>query len=441
MLGIIGIILSFIVLVFVSYKGWSTLYSAFVVTMIVILFNGMPIAETITGTYLPGVASFAGPYFLMMVFGAIMGKLYDKTGAASSIARWLVRIVMRDSTKMSVEKKTVLSVLITCIAGFILAYGGINNVVLLITLYPLAVAICKEANIPQRFAIGMAASGCNTFVYGLPFSPQMPNVTAMNALGTTSGVAMIPGFIGGVAEVITICVAFSIVIKKARARGESFSYGPNDTVLDENAVLPNPIVSLIPLISIFVLFNVCKLNISLACGVGALLSAVLFYKQAGGVSKLFKHINEGATAATSSLLLIAAVVGFGAVVSATQGYQTILNGLLGLSMSPSLKLIICIVVFAAIAGSPTTAVGMTLPTLGPVFQSMGASLGTVHRISVFAATITDSLPCSGGVIMGVNMSGRSMKEAYPGIFISTMLATAVGTVVVTILCSIPGLAG
>lgn len=441
MLGVVGILLSFVVLVIITYKGLSSLYAAFIVTLIVIVFNGMPLAETLTKVYLPGVASFAGPFFLMMVFGAIMGKLYDKSGAASSIARWLVRIVMRDPSKMSMEKKTVLSVLIICVAGFLLAYGGINNVVLLLTLYPLAVAICKEADIPQRFAIGMAASGCNTFPYGLPFSPQMPNVAAMNALGTSSGVAPIPGFVAGVAEIVVICIAFTVLIKRARARGEVFSYGPNDTVLDENAVLPNPIVSLIPLVAIFVLFNILDVNISVACGVGALLSAIIFYKYLGSkVSSVIKNMNDGAVAACSSLLLIASVVGFGTVVSATEGYQTILNGLLGLNISPMVKLIICILVFAAIAGSPTSAVSMTLPTLGPVFQSMGMSLGAVHRISVFAATVTDSLPCSGGVIMGISLSGRSMKEAYPGIFVSTVLATAVGTVVVTLLCAIPGLA-
>ena len=74
-IGVIGIILALVALMYLAYRDWSPLYLGFIVTLIVIVTNGMPLTATITDVYLPGVASFAGPYFGMMLFGAIIGKL------------------------------------------------------------------------------------------------------------------------------------------------------------------------------------------------------------------------------------------------------------------------------------------------------------------------------------------------------------------------------
>ena len=438
MLSVVGIAIAFVLLIVLSFKGWSTLYTSFIVTAVVIVFSGMDFADTITNVYLPGVSSFVTGFFLVMVFGGMMGKLYDKSGAARSIAQGLTKAFLRPG--MSDSKRISIAVIIAIVLGFLLAYGGINNVALLVTLYPLCVALCKEVNIPQRFAIGLAATGCNTFVYGFPGSPQGPNIAAMNALGTDSYVALVPGIIGGIVECVVIILLFTWMIKKDRAKGINFEYGPNDTALPEDQKLPNFWLSLIPLVSIFITFNFLGLNISLACAVGVLLCIIFFARNLESRSHIIPTMTDGAQAGIISCLLISAVTGFGAVVSASVGYEIMLNGLLGADMPAMVKLLIVILIFAAVAGSPTTAVNMTLPTLGPVFQSMGVSLASVHRISVYAATITDSLPCSGGVVMGVNMSGKPFKESYPPIFVATVVATACGTVAVMILCSIPGLA-
>lgn len=439
-IGVIGIILALVALMYLAYRDWSPLYLGFIVTLIVIVTNGMPLTATITDVYLPGVASFAGPYFGMMLFGAIIGKLYDVSGAATSIARGLISALSPAGSGRSDNFRTAIVVLIACLTGAVLTYGGINNIVLMITMFPLTLSLCAEANIPRRWAIGMAVSGSSTFVVGGVFSPNTTNVAAMNLMGTTSGAALIPGIVGALVEIIVMVIVFTILVSRSRARGEVFAYGPKDTIHESEEKLPSPWLAAIPLVFTFVVFNFLQINITVVLAITTVLSVILFYPQLKkhGVVKI---ANDGAVSATSSLLMISAIVGFGSVVNSAEAFQFLVDKLLALSIHPYFQLIICVLVFAAIAGSSTTAVNLSLPALGPIFTGMGYPAAAIHRIAAFAATVTDSLPCSGGVMLGCHVSNERLRDAYPGIAISTVLATSCGTLTVALMCILfPGLA-
>ena len=60
----------------------------------------------------------------------------------------------------------------------------------------------------------------------------------------------------------------------------------------------------------------------------------------------------------------------------------------------------------------------------------------IHRVGVFAATMLDSLPNSGAVIMAVGLADLKMKEGYPPVFVSTVLATSCGTIMVAVIMSL-----
>lgn len=65
-------------------------------------------------------------------------------------------------------------------------------------------------------------------------------------------------------------------MKRAKVRGEQFCGIDTDPVADETKRVPNFFVALIPLIAIFVVFNVFKLNIILAMLIGLVLALILF---------------------------------------------------------------------------------------------------------------------------------------------------------------------
>jgi H+/gluconate symporter-like permease len=77
-----------------------------------------------------------------------------------------------------------------------------------------------------------------------------------------------------------------------------------------------------------------------------------------------------------------------------------------------------------------------MPVLvGPLTQ-MGLSMVFIHRVGVFAATMIDSLPHSGAVNMAINIADLKMRDAYPAVFCSTVIATTIGTVVVALIMSL-----
>ena len=68
------------------------------------------------------------------------------------------------------------------------------------------------------------------------------------------------------------------------------------------------------------------------------------------------------------------------------------------------------------------------------------SVGAIHRIGCFAATTLDSLPYSGAILMLLPLCRMKLREVYPPLFITTVIATTCGTAAVIITCALfPGL--
>ena len=84
-------------------------------------------------------------------------------------------------------------------------------------------------------------------------------------------------------------------------------------------------------------------------------------------------------------------------------------------------------------GGSTTGTQIALPILAPALSKLGLSLPFIHRVGTFAATMLDSLPNSGAVIMAVGLADLKMKDGYPPVFVSTVLATSCGTIVVSLI--------
>ena len=90
-------------------------------------------------------------------------------------------------------------------------------------------------------------------------------------------------------------------------------------------------------------------------------------------------------------------------------------------------LIGCVAFICMITGGSTTGAQIALPAIAPALTQLGLSLPFIHRVGVFAATMLDSLPNSGSVIMAVGLADLKMKEGYPPVFVSTVVATTCGT--------------
>ena len=62
MLGIIGIVVAVAIFIFMAFKGVNLVVTAMVATVIMILANGMPLYDTLVGTYVASEGAAATGY-------------------------------------------------------------------------------------------------------------------------------------------------------------------------------------------------------------------------------------------------------------------------------------------------------------------------------------------------------------------------------------------
>lgn len=317
--------------------------------------------------------------------------------------------------------------------------GGINASVFIVLMYPIALTIFAHCDIPKRFILGVLGACSYTFTLTMPGSPQVTNVAAMSALGTSAGVAAVPGLIGAAVEIVVIIVLLNIFINKARARGEHFELHPMDPHYDENSPRPKFIVSILPLIVLFILFNVVGVDINICIIISVVISIALFWKQLKGNS-IRELLSTGAAESIHMSMTVAAICGFAGVVTNTEAFTSMLNAIVSIDISPMLICAIVVAAMCMLTGGSSTGQLISLPLIAPKLMELGLSVGAIHRIGCFAATTLDSLPYSGAILMLLPLCRMKLREVYPPLFITTVIATTCGTAAVIITCALfPGL--
>ncbi len=359
-----------------------------------------------------------------------MAKIYAVSGAATSIATTLCDTFLRNAG--SDKKKQLMGIIVVIFASAIICYGGINAAIVIITIYPIALAVFEKCNIPKRFAPGVILGGSCTFALSGPGAPQPTNMIPITILGTSSTAGLIPGLIGMVVEIVVMVVILNKMISKAKAGGESFAYGAKDTFAPADRKQPPFLISLIPLVVLFVLFNVFAVNIVFCTLVSAVLSIALFYRYMDK-DKIRSYVNDEFLSALTPVGSIGAVFGFATCVQKVEAFQGIVDGIMNLAVNPYVLCVISVAFLCALTGGSTTGQSIVLPIVTPILESKGLTAGLIHRIATFSATTLDSLPHSGTILMTVTHADLKMKDAYPAIFVTTTLATIISTVVVTLL--------
>ena len=92
-IGIIGLIVAIISVIYLSFKGLSMVVAAPLSALIIILCNQMDIFGSLIGpenSYMAGLAGFLIKNFGIFILGAILGQYMDKSGATVSIANFIL---------------------------------------------------------------------------------------------------------------------------------------------------------------------------------------------------------------------------------------------------------------------------------------------------------------------------------------------------------------
>ena len=438
-MGVVGCILGFLIVIYLVYKDWSVYIATFVGAFVVVTLTGTSFLTAVTETYINGLFTAINSFFFVLMFGCVQSYLYRESGAAFSIADAVMNKLIRDNA--SDTTKNILGMLIILVIGALLNMGGIIAGVVIVLMYPIALAVFERCDIPKRFILGVLGAGSYTFTLSIPGSPQVTNVAAMTALGTDAAVAPIPGLVGGLTEIVVILLLMNLLINRAKKKGEHFERHPLDPHVDPNMKRPGFLLSLVPMVFLFVVFNFFHLNIVLCLVLSCLMSILLFWHWLR--DKHVKDILGSATVDSIPMTLnVGAICGFAAVITNSEAFQTMLDAITSINTSPIVICAVVVAIMCMLTGGSSTGQLVALPIIAPRLLDMGLSVNVIHRVSVFAATTLDSMPYCGSILMLLPMCHMKLKEIYPPMFVTTVVATTCGTIAVSLMCFLfPGLAG
>lgn len=428
MLSVLFVFLTLALVMFLVFKKVNIVIASLLAAIVLAVLDGQNLLTAMTDTFMSGSANYVKSFFLLFFVSALFGKVMESTGAAAAIARGLANLLG--------EKYAILGVLF---AGMVLCYGGVSALVIAFTMYPLALAVFKRANLPRRLIPGAIAAGCFTFAAAaLPGTPQTINVTPTTYLGTTVTAAPMLGIICGVIGIALTCVYMYWESARARAKGDGFEA---DAVTletlskaDEMGSSINPIIAIIPIIVIIILLVAVKANVLLSMLIGTVVCGGLFFRNVKDISGM---LESAVKSAMTSAVTTGCIVGYGAVVSASTGYAVLSETLTNMNASPLVAYGLTTTILAGAAGSGTGGLAIALNSLAPQYLAQGIPAEVLHRIGTMCAIGLDSLPHNGAVVVLLTLAGMTHKDSYKQIFITTVVFTvivaAIGIVLATIM--------
>ncbi|CAM3883566.1 Citrate transporter [Vibrio aerogenes CECT 7868] len=453
-LGIFGILISLVMLMYFAYRGMSVIWLAPILALIAALFSaGTHMMASYTEVFMSSAAGYVKLYFPAFLLGAVFGKIMDVSGAAKAIARVITGKVGNQN-----------AILAVVLAVSVLTYGGVSMFVVVFAVYPIAAEIFRDSNVPKRLIPGTIALGSFTFTMtALPGSPQIQNTIAMPFFGTTAYAAPILGMIGA-ATMFGLGLLW-LKRREASARAAGEGYGDHADALpesheDENPT-PSAFLSFIPIIIVLLLnflivtFYYPNVNTGYLSDYGtslqkvkgmwsliialtvAIVVALMIFRR--HIPSLREAVNQGGESSIMPIMNTAAAVGFGNVIKSLSAFELIKEMILSVPGTPLLSFAMSTSLLAGITGSASGGLSIALDALGEIYihqaETLGISLETLHRIASIACGGLDSLPHNGAVITLLGICGMTHKDAYKDIFVCTLAIPMIATGVTLIFAS------
>lgn len=424
-ISLIGVFVGLFFLIFMSIKGVTLMIVGPCAAVIVAIFSGVNIIDTLTGAYMTGFANFAVSNFLIFLLSAIFGKMLGDCGAAKFIAYKLVTLA-----KKFPGKEKVVAVLCLTLVQAVLTYGGISLFVVVFTLVAIGKDLFEELDVPWgMYTCATLGSGCFTMTM-LPGSPAIQNLIPMEYLGTTATAAPVLGIISSVLAIfLGICW---IVFLTRRNERKGIGFLPSGAEISKVIVAEKeevPQMSLIkaltPSIVLLIVLNLLQQSAITSLAAACVVTYILFRKD---LKNLRKTVADGSSNALYSIGNVCAVTGFGGVVSSVSAYGLVLGALDSIPGPPIVQLIVAVNLCAGVTGSASGGLGIALESLSQRFLDMGINPQVIHRIASMSSGGLDSLPHNGAVINTLTITRLGHKYGY--------LNYAVMTVVIPIICTV-----
>ncbi|GGA19184.1 GntP family permease [Dyella nitratireducens] len=444
-------------LMLAAYRGYSVILFAPIAALgAVLLTDPSLVAPMFTGLFMEKMVGFLKLYFPVFMLGAVFGKVIELSGFSKAIVASTIGLVGRS--------RAMLSIVLVCA---LLTYGGVSLFVVVFAVYPFAVELFRESNIPKRLIPGTIALGAFTFTMdSLPGTPQIQNIIPTAFFGTTAWAAPWLGSLGALFILVVGMLYLESRRRKAAAAGEGYG----DNLINEPAPfdgskLAHPLIALLPLVLVGVanlvfthviprLYGHTQSFVPAVIGnpppvvqevskiaaiwavEGALLLGILCVLLFAW-RPVTRHFAEGSKAAVSGALLAsmntASEYGFGAVIAALPGFRVVADALRAVP-NPLVNEAVSVTSLAGITGSASGGMSIALAAMADTFvqnaKAAGIPMDVLHRVAAMASGGMDTLPHNGAVITLLAVTGLTHRQSYRDVFAVTLIKTAAVFVVI-----------
>lgn len=416
-LSVIGIIVSLVVIVTLALRGVGIMLIAPLAVVIVSLFSGMGVLDTLMGPYMKGFVNYAAKFYLVFLFASVFGKYMDDSGAAKAVAARIMSVIGH-------EKQIYVLYAISAITT-LLTLGGVSLFVVIFAIMPIARPLFKQMNVPWHLFIAAFYFGIGSLsMTMIPGTPAILNIMPTKYLGTTATAAPLLGIVAGI-----FVVAFNVwymkrELAKSHVRGEGYEEkaGVENTAKGDGSekALPNFWISLLPSIAVIISLNIVKIDIVWSLVIGCLVAAACFWRY---LDNHLSTINTGAFNTAIPVINTCADVGYGMAVAASSGFKLVTDFLVSIPGNPVVSLTIATYLMTGMTGSASGGLGIVLETLISKYVAMGLNPEMLHRVVAIAAGSFDAMPHNGVVITTLAVAGLTHKQAYKHIWWSHVVST------------------
>lgn len=465
MMSMLAILVSLVLLMYLAYRGITVLLLAPLMGALAVLLSGdggllLPIY---TSTFMTALGGYVMQFLPIFLLGSLFGQLMADSGAANTLAHWIVRSVG--------ERRAIVTVVLAC---GLLTYGGVSLFVVAFAIYPVAITLFRTAQVPKRLIPGTIALGAFTFTMtALPGTPAIQNAIPIPYYGTNVFAA--PG-LGVIAAVFMLGGGLWWLQRRAaqaKTAGEGFgdhiaddAHATEDTGKGRFSTMPVAL-ALLPLLMVvginaiftylvfpqvdFSFLSESFPNVDPQKNLGlwsliialALACAALVVLRLGHWVDLKDTVNKGIFGFMLPLFNTASEVGYGAVIAGLAGFALIRDAVLNVAPSnPLISEAVAMNVMAGITGSSSGGLSIALQTLGADYLRManeaGISPELLHRVAVMAAGGMDTLPHCGAIITLLAICKLTHRDSYKDIAAVTILVPLPALVLVITLGTLFG---